>query len=232
MGLLLTSSSANSINAMKLLNILLASITTLAASANAAVLALYDFTGATGDQISQAPFTTATNVIASDITRGPGLNANAGGGSINASGWAMTPTIDLDDYFGFTIQPVEGFTLDVSSLSFAERRSGTGIRDISIRTSLDGYASDVFTTNVEDDTLTRDQSYAFGAAFDNITDSLTIRVYGYSAESAAGTWRLTNHSTDLGLVIMGSVTAVPEPSTYAAMLGLVVVGLAIVRRRK
>src|SRR5262245_17099827 len=117
----------------------------------------YDFTGATGDQASTPATGVASGLSASVIDRGPGVTASAAANSISASGWS-TSGIDLNDYYGFTLTPSGGFTLNVDSLTFSERRSATGITAISVRSSLDGFASDLFTATVPDDTLTRRQT--------------------------------------------------------------------------
>lgn len=201
------------------------------AGAGAQVLVSYNFTGATGDQVSQPVASFDPDLTASVMTRGSGITASAAGGSISSTGFT-TGVIDLNDYYSFTLTPGVGVTMDLGTLTFAERRSGTGIRDFSIRTSLDGFATDVFTAAVPDDTATRDQSFVFGSAFDAVTGPITIRIYGYTAESAAGTWRLTNTSSGAQNFQLTGTAVVPEP-TSAAMIfvgaGLVAWG---VRRKR
>ncbi len=196
----------------KILTIIGLAAATLA-GANAAVLVSYDFTGATGDQVSQATSSVASNMTGSVLTRGSGLTASAATGSISSTGWTTAASIDLNDYYSFTITPDVGFTLNLDTLTFAERRSGTGIRNFVIRTSLDSFTADIFSASVPDDTATRDQSFTFNSSFDVISSALTIRVYGYSSESAAGTWRLANSTATSNMQLTGTV--VPEPQTWA-----------------
>lgn len=198
-------------------------------SAQAETLVSYNFTGAPGTQVSQSPAFVLPGLSASHLFRDDGLTPSGATGSISSSGFPTGGIILVDDYYELTITPQIGSAVDYDSILFGERRSGTGIRDFSIRTSLDGFASDLFTLNVPDDTITRFQTVNFTNAFSAVSDPLTIRFYGFNAESNLGTWRLTNHS--LGeMQITGTVTVVPEPSTFVAMLALPTVALAAIRR--
>lgn len=191
----------------------------------------WDFTGATGSQVS----TSATEAVAfasfidaGVVTRGSGLTASAAGSSISSTGFS-TGAIDLNDYYTFSLSAVSGSTFSVDTILFSERRSGTGIRDIAVRSSLDGFTSNLATFNVPDDTATRPQSVGLGVNFDNLSGTVEFRIYGFTAESAAGTWRLATLALD-GSAAMASV---PEPSTYATILGgVALVGVMVTRRRR
>jgi hypothetical protein len=123
----------------------------VASSGQAAVVAQYNFAGLTGVTTSVSASTVASNLIASDIVRGPGLNSASIDNGFNASGWS-TGLLDVNDYFGFTLTPNAGFTLNVDSIEFNEQRSATGIRDIALRSSLDNFLVNLATVNVPDDT--------------------------------------------------------------------------------
>ena len=195
--------------------------------AQADLVVRYDFTGSTGDQISEAPDQTIAGVVAGNLGRGPGVTAASGADSINSSAWT-TGGGDNTDYYGFTLTPNSDTTLTLTRLSFAERRSNTGIRNFDVRSSLDSFASAIagtFTT-VPDDSNTRQQSFTLSPAFANLTVAVTFRIWGYASEAGSGTWRLSNYdgsaggSFSGGLVVEGTATlaAVPEASaaTFAA----------------
>jgi hypothetical protein len=179
----------------------------LSGIASSAQIAAWDFTGQGGNQASTPASLSAAGTTASAITRGSGLSTNAGSGSINSTGFTTAATLDSNDYYEFSVSINPGTSLDIDSISFAERRSGTGIRTFSLRSSLDSYATDaVAAISVPDDTNTRDQTLTLGSAFDAVTaPTITFRIYGYAAEGSAGSWRIANHSTKLAMTIEGTV---------------------------
>lgn len=200
-----------------------------AVSSQGATLATWDFTGQLGDQTSQAVTSTLINITAGDLTRGSGLSTSTTPNSMNSSGWT-TSLFDANDYYQISITVAPGFQMDLASVDFAERRSGTGIRNFQIRSSLDSFGAIIGSAvGVPDDTDVRDQSLPLGSAFDTVTGTVTFRVFGTDAEGAAGTWRLQNNGTTGGLTIQGTVTAIPEPT--AALLGGLGM-LALLRRRR
>ena len=180
--------------------------TTCAYSAD---LAKWSFTSPTsqpGDQVS-TPVTTIDSSVqsASGITRGSGVTATTTPNSMNSSGWATTSTLDVSDYYQFTITPVAGTILNIDTLHFAERRSGTGISKFELRSSLDSYSSTVGSVViVPDDTATRQQTITLGSAFDSISSSVTFRLFGYASEASGGTWRLENNTVKSGVVLEGN----------------------------
>lgn len=203
----------------------------------AAQIATYDFTGSPGNQANNPASGVDPNLTASVLDRGPGVTAGNAVNSISSSGWS-TAALDVDDYYQFTLSANAGFTLDLDSIVFSERRSGTGIRDIAIRTSLDSFTANVFTANVPDDTLTRRQNAVFGPTFDSVIGPLTIRIYGFNAEAAGGTWRLgisggadNPDGFPANLLVNGRVNAIPEPTTLL-LGGIGMAGVVYARRRK
>lgn len=192
-----------------------------ATSSEAAIITQWDFTGEPGNQASTVGSSLVVGLSVGDLTRGAGINVLSTANSMNSSSWTTSNTIDSNDYYQFSLAPTVGHAMSLGSVAFAERRSSTGIRTFELRSSLDGFATAIPGTmiGVPDDDLVRDQSLLLGTPFTNLTTGVTFRLYGYSAESGGGTWRLQNHSTFAGLVLDGTVTAVPEPSTIG-ILGL------------
>jgi hypothetical protein len=202
----------------------------------------YNFAGEPGNQANTIvdPGTVPAGMTSGPINRGSGITASAGMDSINSTGFTTGATVDINDYYQFLVTPNMGQQMTLTSLVFSERRSGTGIRNIAVRTSLDLFATDIFTATVPDDTLVRRQTVNFSGAFANLTSALEIRIYGYAAESAAGSWRLgTSGGADnpsghpANLILNGSLSttsAAPEPGT--TLLALVGAGTFVVARRR
>lgn len=167
-----------------------------------ATLASFSFTGALGTEASfDADVVNGLTTIPA-MTRGAGVAGESGANAFNSSGWSTTSPaeIDLTDFYAFTITPNTNGTVSLTELKFDERRSGSGIRQIAIRSSLDNFAADVFTTTVPDDTLTRTQTVALPAAFLNSSAAISFRIYGFGSELATGTWRIDN------VIVSGSAT--------------------------
>ncbi|SHM18479.1 T9SS type A sorting domain-containing protein [Hymenobacter psychrotolerans] len=183
----------------------------LFSSAAQAQLATYSFLNAAGDEATFPVDAQPINASFSVMSRGAGVTPSAGGGAFAATGWSEG-ALDATDYFSFSVQPATGFQLRLDSLLLDERRSGTGIRDWAVRSSLDNFASNIITVNVPDDALTRtNKKVALPAGFNNLTTPVEFRIYGYTAEAAAGSWRIDNVRT-YGLVTPVGGTTVPVAS--------------------
>ncbi|MBM3833589.1 MAG: hypothetical protein FJ403_10030 [Verrucomicrobia bacterium] len=209
---------------MKTSLIFLISIASLIRSGPAQIVT-FSFTGSAGDETSFAADAQPANGSVSSMSRGLGLTATTSAGTFNAKSWTTGSAIGSDDYYAFSITPNSGAHLTLTSLVMDERRSSSGIRNWSVRSSLDSFASDLASFSVPDNDDTRTgQSTALGSAFQNLTASVEFRVYAFSAESGTGTWRIDN------VVLNGTLTSTPEPHEYAAVAGVALLGFAAYRR--
>jgi hypothetical protein len=202
-----------------------------------ASLITFSFTGSSGNEASLAPDAQPDHLSVSDLIRGSGLSAASGAGTFSASGWTTGTALDPNDYFAFSITPEIGWTMTLTDLLLDERRSLTGIHEWSVRSSLDGFASDLESFAVPDNDLTRaNQSLLLpGLLFSDLTSAVEFRIYGFGSESASGTWRIDNVRVEgtMTLVSTGDGTAVPEtlPGGYAAcaLLGTLLLGTRRIR---
>ena len=131
--------------------------------------------------------TTASNAsLGSTIAAGGAFNGNVYYGEGN---WP-SGGIDLNAYLEFSITPTAGHTVTVSSLSMQIRRSttgssGAGPNTWSLRSSLDGYSS-----NLSSGVLTTSSTPAtvvtLGISFINLPAKITFRLYGYNATISTG----------------------------------------------
>ncbi|MES2573902.1 MAG: T9SS type A sorting domain-containing protein [Bacteroidota bacterium] len=127
--------------------------------------------------------------------------------------------LDPNSYFTFTISPASGTSFELSKITFKSQRSGTGIRTYAIRSSTDGFTSNltasVSPVNAEitvqtgnifyrvNDAKTNAQSgntiTLSGPDFTGITSPITFRIYGWNAETTGGTFSVDD------VVITGSI---------------------------
>jgi len=136
-----------------------------------------------------------------------------GTGALNAatSYGSLTGALDTAKYFQVTVTPSPGYFLDLKTVSFTVQRSGTGIRTYAVRSSDDKYTTNLPASVVPADTnltivpgnvffVNKDMTTALsgttitfsGGGFTNRGSPLTLRFYGYNAESAVGTFSLDN----------------------------------------
>jgi hypothetical protein len=156
------------------------------------VLATWDFAGAAGSQLSTPVKTTGGNATAGPITRATGLTAVAGATSINSSGWPTAATLDPAKYYTMTLTPPTGCTLSLTSASIDAKASGTGPAMVALGTSADAYAQ---TTALTQNTVNTPALAVSGAS-----SPVEVRIYGWAATAAAGTFRLQNTLTISGSV--------------------------------
>lgn len=183
--------------------------------------ATFDFAGVTTTSGTTDPSTVpaATGLTFGSFTA-VGLGANSSGsGRFSFTGWPLgatnssdvfTGAIDLTKYYEVTITPASGKKLDLTKLAFTLQRSSTGIRQYAVRSSIDNYAanlpasinpananlsvvaSDIFQVADAATTAQDGSVITFGANHTNVTSAVTLRFYGFNAESSGGTFSIDN----------------------------------------
>ncbi|MCA8829091.1 Calx-beta domain-containing protein [Hymenobacter pini] len=194
--------------------VLSAALLGLTQAAQAQTLGQYSFNNAVGSEVTFPADAQPTNATLGVMSRGAGITPSDAAGTFSATGWS-TGALDATDYFSFSVTPSAGYTLRLDSLRLDERRSGTGIRDWAIRSSLDNFTADIKAVNVPDNTDTRNNTLVtLPAAFAALNSSVEFRIYGYNSEAATGTWRIDDVRV-LGAAVAGTTT-VPTVSFGAA----------------
>lgn len=205
-----------------------------AGTASADVITSYVNFGQPGNQASSPVGTVAANVTALPLTRGAGITPTAAGNSLSGSGW---DTLDATDYitFGFTVDA--GFSVDLDTLWFGSRSSGTGPANLAVFYSVDGFTNPVYSFTQVGTAFTN--NIADVSALTGLTGSVEFRILalnnlnagGTGVISSGGTFRVGDHLDGAGVFtefrFEGSV--VPAPAS-AALLGLG--GLLAARRRR
>lgn len=154
---------------------------------------------------------------------GTSTNANASG-RFSFTKWPVGAADSDDNYGNFIavlsptvfyevkIKVMPSYTMSLNSISFAVRRSGTGIRNYCVRSSLDNFTNNlaastgtntklsvipanVFFWNFDSISTSTDQkgsSLFLGSPFSSVNDSLRFRFYAWNSESSGGTFSIDN----------------------------------------
>lgn len=137
---------------------------------------------------------------------------------------SLTGAINTAEYYEVTITPDANYTIDLDSIKFSARRSGTGIRTYAVRSSIDGYAAnllatinppnanlsveagDIFFWNFDATTTNQDGSkIVLGAPnYIALANAITFRFYGWNSEAGTGSFSIDN--------VMINGTATPATS--------------------
>lgn len=126
---------------MKKLYSLLSTVFVVAAfSAQTAFTVTYDFVESPTS--SDAGALTGTDYTVSTFSS-TGVSYVSGTGNRYANSGAPTGALDTGKYIEVTLTPSTGYTMTVNSLTFRVQRSGTGPRDMAVRSSADGYAANL-----------------------------------------------------------------------------------------
>ena len=207
----------------------------LAASAFAAQAQInWNFTDANTTPDGGVP----PNVIVSDLTAGnsslainstsasTGYTGASGGNNAAVSAVPGTLNISTSTYYQFTLTPASGYQINATDFTFGNRSTASGPTVLSLRSSIDGYTTDLASQAVANDSVWRLVTMAFTAT-GAIDEAVTFRLYGSGGSSTASNWRIDD------LNFTASAALVPEPSTYA-MIGLgatLLVGMQRFRRK-
>ncbi len=165
------------------------------------------------------PYTTGQivngNITVTGIGRGSGIGANAGGSRYNANDWGLNFDSDGSDfettaYFSWTLTPKTGFEIDLTRLDGNWQRSTTGPKTYALRSSLDGFSSNIATGATASSASPFSISLA-SPSFDSITASIEFRLYAWGATGSSGTFSINDFSF-VGTV--DPVVVVPTVGNY------------------
>jgi len=126
---------------MKKLYSLLSTVFVVAAfSAQTTFTATYDFVESPTSSDTGA--LTGTDYTVSTFSS-TGVSYVSGTANRYANSGAPTGALDTTKYIEVTLTPSTGYTMTVNSLTFRVQRSGTGPRDMAVRSSVDNYTANL-----------------------------------------------------------------------------------------
>lgn len=179
----------------------------------------FDFSGLSGNEGTAVSNSNDPNANSSTISRGSGLTASNNGNRFNATSWATSNignAVTGNDYMEFTLSPTSGFQLDISSIEVNIQRSGTGPREVALRSSVDGFTSNLGgSQTITDNTSIQIKTFSFSQTS---ASSITYRFYMW-AESTGGSGGFEGSGNDI--IVNGTVTSTsgpdPEPTNYPTL---------------
>jgi hypothetical protein len=124
------------------------------------------------------------------------------GGGDYAYGTTYWHTTGVEKYLEFSFS-INTYEYDISSVSYRIRRSAIGPKDVTLRSSLDGFSSDVSSFHLSADGTFYNINVPFSHS--GLSNGITFRLYANNADSYLGVMYFDQ------IVISGTVTTVVLP---------------------
>ncbi|MFN0047986.1 MAG: beta strand repeat-containing protein, partial [Cytophagales bacterium] len=212
-GNLLVGSSTNIANA----------ITVNSAVSSSAYAVNYDFATASASTVTGSGYSVSaisqgnnfgTTPLTNNTSASSGYAGATGGNNAGAAARAGVLTIagNGSAYFEFTLTPSVG-TVNLTSLQFGSRSTNTGPQAYSLRSSSDGYASDIATGALANNsTWVLTIPSLITTVTSSIATAITFRIYGYNGSGNPGmgtaNWRIDDLSFGGNVVVSTSAPSV------------------------
>ncbi len=215
-------------------------LTLIACVESQAQIAAWEIAGTSASTSNPNPADTLGDFIDNaSLTLGAGITASSAADTFGGSGFnstSLASAITGDQYLSFTLTPSTGYAVSFDSLSLLSGvSSATTSFHGEVLSSATGFNSGASLHSYSfSSTSAPLQSITLSgvSALQNVTGPVEFRIYGWRDTGGTSTFRLRS-LTGTDLVLNGTVSAVPEPSTYAAILGaLTLAGVAMHHRRR
>lgn len=214
-------------------------------SCKADILLSWNTAGNLGTETSEPSVTNDANLAAANLTLGAGVVASTNGNRFGGSNWfdtgntaagsTIAEAVAGNNFIQFVVTP-SGATFSATSLDFIWDRSGTGPSSVALRSSIDGFATDLGTVTgmiSGGNATTTLRSIAISGVND-ISTSTTFRLYGFGTTAVGGTggFDTATGATTPNVVFNGTITAVPEPTSIVLLSLAGSSGLVVNYRRR
>jgi hypothetical protein len=203
-----------------------------------AQIVAWDVSGVNASANNPLAAGTLNSLLASaTLSLGGGVTASATSNTFGGTGFNQTSfasAISADDYLSFTLTPAATTDLSLSSVSML-LGVATAVTNfnVALASSVTGFTtSDAIWTFSFATASPAVQTVSLSGvtALQNLGGPVEFRVYGWRDTTGTTTFRIRDNSgSDLSLA--GTVSAVPEPSAYAALAGAVALAFACRRKR-
>lgn len=200
-----------------------------------AQIVTWEFDGIdSGSNLPRPATTLDSNLASATIGHGAGVAITGPSGTIaggNMSSTSLANAITDDKYLRFTLTPSANGQFSVSSLTVYFSTNSGSTHTAVLMSSATGFTSSSGLWNgsvAGSSSSTYSIDLSAVSALQNVSSATEFRFYSFGAD---GQLRIFN-SAGTDLAVFGTTAAVPEPSTYAALAGLAVFGLVVLRRRR
>lgn len=173
-------------------------------------LGMYQFTGNTcatpvlGLTTAQPVNATFSNYAYNNV------NCVSGTDYLNTDSWNTTATVDTSEYYSFIITPSACYALDLNQLKWMHRVSSTtGLATVHVRSSLDNFASDIYTMTFTVTGSYVNEAVTLSSAFDALTGPVEFRFFLTGSAASTGAYRHEDVS------VVGNINALPTQTYYA-----------------
>ncbi|MFZ4435973.1 MAG: choice-of-anchor D domain-containing protein [Flavobacterium psychrophilum] len=151
--------------------------------------------GNTGTELTEPSVFNNTNITTADLTFGAGIVPAGNGLRFGGNSWfdtgntaggsTITEAIAGNNYLQFVVTPNFNYAFTPTSFVFSWGRSGTGPINVALRSSVDGFVSNLglvtgLTSLSNGNTITI-------TGLTNISTATTFRIYGYGGTGTGGT---------------------------------------------
>ncbi len=175
--------------------------------------------GNAGTETTEPSVYNDPNISASNLTLGS-VTAAANGNRFGGNNWfdtgdtnptTLAESITGNDYIQFIVTPNVGYSFTPTSFVFSWDRSGTGPSSVTLRSSVDGFTTDLGTvTGIVTGAFASNTITITGIS--NITVATTFRLYGYGATATTGTGGLDTATNAVNVQLNG-ITVSTAPCT-------------------
>ena len=177
--------------------------------------------GNAGTETTEPSVSNNTYIAAANLTLGSGITAAANPNRFGGSGWfdtgntatgsTLSEAIAGNNYIQFVVTPNSGYTFTPTSFSFLWDFSGTGPKSVALRSSADGYATDLGAlTNLSASTSTfRTISIS---SLVKVSVPTTFRLYGFGGTNTGGTAGFDLATSQNNVILYGTTALLTGPT--------------------
>jgi len=172
--------------------------------------------GNAGTETTEPSSSNNANIASATLNyTGSSVTTAANGNRFGGSNWAVG-ALSTSNYIQFTVTPNTGYVFTPTSFDFIWDFSSTGPKSVTLRSSADGYVSDLGSLTTMTASTSTVKSISI-SGLTNISASTTFRLYGYDATAAGGTGGFDCASSANNVVLNGFVNQLPAPSITSSL---------------